>query len=197
MNQSLLFSGFLKGLSVGVTSLLSLIIVFSFKNIDPKNEKVYKIGDKGPAGGIVFYDKGSKSNGWRYLEVAPEETEWVGKLWGCHNGTSVETTSEEIGTGKKNTEDIVNHCKEKYRAAWLCDQLVHNGFKDWFLPSKGELNLMYENLKKSNLAGLTPNDYWSSSEGKFNTAWAQYFYNGKQSSVQKDPTYRVRAIRQF
>jgi hypothetical protein len=26
----------------------------------------------GPAGGFVFYDKGSYSNGWRYLECAPE-----------------------------------------------------------------------------------------------------------------------------
>jgi hypothetical protein len=27
----------------------------------------------GPAGGIVFYDKGSYSDGWRYLEFAPED----------------------------------------------------------------------------------------------------------------------------
>jgi hypothetical protein len=26
----------------------------------------------GPAGGFVFYDKGSYSDGWRYLECAPE-----------------------------------------------------------------------------------------------------------------------------
>jgi TolB-like protein len=33
----------------------------------------YKIGDWGPAGGIVFYDKGRISDGWRYLEAAPKE----------------------------------------------------------------------------------------------------------------------------
>jgi len=33
-------------------------------------QQTYRIGDHGPAGGIVFYDKGHYSNNWRYLEVA-------------------------------------------------------------------------------------------------------------------------------
>jgi len=32
---------------------------------------VYEIGDTGPAGGLIFYDKGYYSDGWRYLEAAP------------------------------------------------------------------------------------------------------------------------------
>ncbi len=33
----------------------------------------YTVGMNGPAGGIIFYDKGGdSSNGWRYLEVAPQ-----------------------------------------------------------------------------------------------------------------------------
>jgi len=36
----------------------------------------YKAGDTGPAGGLVFYDKGNNSNGWRYLEAAPPEFEF-------------------------------------------------------------------------------------------------------------------------
>ena len=44
----------------------------------PEPEKEYKIGDVGPAGGIIFYDKGSKSDGWRYLEAAPADLRVVG-----------------------------------------------------------------------------------------------------------------------
>lgn len=38
----------------------------------------YAIGDTGPAGGIVFYDKGNTSDGWRYLEAAPANLKVVG-----------------------------------------------------------------------------------------------------------------------
>ena len=36
----------------------------------------YKVGDTGPAGGIVFYDKGDRSDGWQYLEAAPPDFEF-------------------------------------------------------------------------------------------------------------------------
>lgn len=31
------------------------------------------VGDAGPAGGFIFYDKGKVSDGWRYLEAAPSD----------------------------------------------------------------------------------------------------------------------------
>ena len=51
----------------------------------------YAVGDTGPAEGIVFYDKGSYSDGWRYLEAAKSDqatrVEWGGSgehLWEEH-----------------------------------------------------------------------------------------------------------------
>jgi TolB-like protein len=38
-------------------------------------EERYVIGETGPAGGLVFHDKGRVIDGWRYLEAAPAETE--------------------------------------------------------------------------------------------------------------------------
>ena len=35
--------------------------------------KTYVVGDIGPAGGMIFYVKGSITNGWQYLEVAPSD----------------------------------------------------------------------------------------------------------------------------
>jgi hypothetical protein len=43
----------------------------------PPVPKAYKVGDTGPAGGLIFYDKGNDSGGWRYLEAAPATAEFT------------------------------------------------------------------------------------------------------------------------
>jgi hypothetical protein len=63
------------------------------------------VGDIGPSGGIAFYDKGAFSGGWRYLETALAETELAAE-WGVY-GKSVGGTATGIGTGKQNTEKIL------------------------------------------------------------------------------------------
>ncbi|MDR3302237.1 MAG: hypothetical protein LBT01_06880, partial [Spirochaetaceae bacterium] len=86
------------------------------------SNKTYKIGDRGPAGGWIFYDKGVFSNGWRYLESAPAETEFQAD-WGAA-GKDVSGTGTAVGTGKRNTQIIVAFCRnigELDRAAELCD----------------------------------------------------------------------------
>jgi TolB-like protein len=45
-----------------------------------------QIGGKGQAGGILFYDKGSYSNGWRFLEAAPPDTEFLATWNNANSG---------------------------------------------------------------------------------------------------------------
>jgi hypothetical protein len=76
------------------------------------------------------------------------------------------------------------------------------GFTDWHLPTKGELDLMYQNLKRNNLGGFSSEIYWSStpqsSEGYyFSYAWYQSFSGGYQGTDEKSDTYSVRTIRSF
>jgi hypothetical protein len=71
------------------------------------------------------------------------------------------------------------------------------GHTDWFLPSKDELNLMYENLKVAEVGGFADFSYWSSSEYNASGAWNQHFSGGSQNPNGKNGTERVRAVRAF
>ena len=156
---------------------------------------VYFIGDTGPAGGIVFYDRGNYSDGWRYLEAAPSDQSTTGIQWGGY-GTSVDT-STAIGTGKANTEAIVTKVSSGSYAAKLCYDLVLGGYDDWFLPSKDELNELYK--QEDVVGGFKTQYYWSSSEDDSLLAWLQaFFFGGSQFVGYKntDDKY-VRAVRSF
>jgi hypothetical protein len=159
----------------------------------------YKIGDTGPAGGIVFYDKGAFSNGWQYLEAAPNETEVTAAQWGAY-AKDVTGTNTVVGNGKKNTEIIIERLKqlsENGKAAQVCANINFDGYNDWFLPNKEELDWMYKNLKQKGLGGFSNNWYWTSSQFSNGGAWVQNFNNGSQSNFGKNNNCSVRAIRAF
>jgi len=153
-----------------------------------------KIGTIGPGGGYVFYDKGSYSNGWRYLEAAPASSEFTA-AWGLY-GIACPGTSDGIGSGQANTTAIINLLvanSESGKAAQLCDALTINGYNDWFLPSKDELNQMYLKLRVgNNIGGFVISDnsfpysiYWSSTAynaTSLYSTWWQRFSDGYRSS---------------
>jgi hypothetical protein len=162
-------------------------------------QDLYQIGDEGPAGGIIFYDKGTFSEGWRYLEAAPPETEWIAE-WGAV-GTNIVNTGIGIGSGKENTEMLAfafTRLRDLGGAALTCSKMMYDGFNDWFLPSQGELNLMYKNLKRKGLGDFADEYYWSSTQYHHYAACAQNFTNGiQQNEWYKGVPSRVRAIRSF
>jgi uncharacterized repeat protein (TIGR02543 family) len=156
----------------------------------------YIIGDTGPAEGLVSYDKGSYSSGWRYLEVAPSDQS-TGIQW--FNGSYVTTgaTATGIGSGKANTATIVSAQGAGRYAASLCANLVLGGYDDWFLPSRDELDLIYHNLKATGRGGFASAWYWSSTENSSNGASGQLFSTGPQLNSDKDDYLYVRAVRAF
>jgi len=165
----------------------------------PSVPAIYRIGDTGPAGGIIFYDKGNNSSGWRYLEAALYETE-VQIRWSV-NHSDIENTLETIGSGRRNTQLIVEAFNraigEWDNAAQYCDDLVFGGYDDWFLPSKDELDQMYGNLKRRNLGDFRDNWYWSSTQSSFWQTNTQNFSNGSMSNATpKNERWYVRPIRQ-
>lgn len=79
-----------------------------------------------------------------------------------------------------------------------CEDLVLNGFSDWRLPTKKELNQLYQN--KDIVGGFDNIYYWSATEYDGYT-WNQNFRSGLQNSsghgYGKDLDCRVRAVRSF
>ncbi len=205
--------------------IISTICVISVNSAKPTDaKKVYKIGDIGPAGGFIFYDKGKKTDGWRYLEAAKEDVNDGGIPWKLFllSIKNKAFTSDKIGSGKSNTEKIIKALdiewgnKEDRAAVFLCKNYSKNKFHDWFLPSKGELNLMYKNLHKKGIGNFTNELYWSSTESIDKSfqlepgedenvrhgAWCQKFKTGAQyhsSNFKMGLSYgmRVRPVRAF
>jgi hypothetical protein len=150
----------------------------------------YKIGDRGPYGGKVFYISPDGSG----MEAALTD---AGKTqWGC-DGVYVQAIATTIGTGQLNTENIIDKCGESTAAYLASNYTWPNGQKGGSLPSKDELKLLYDH--KDVVGGFANDYYWSSSEGYSNGAWIQSFYNGSQpySSKYSLYTYLVRAVRAF
>ncbi|MEI7981917.1 MAG: DUF1566 domain-containing protein [Bacteroidota bacterium] len=142
-------------------------------------------------GGIVFYIDGTL----QHALVAATSDQGAAQ-WGCY-GTAIGGTSLAIGTGQANTTAIVNGCSEAGIAARICDNLVLNGYEDWFLPSREELNQLY--LQRNVVGGFTKSLYWSSSESdgnQANAAWIMNFnWDASYTRTKNDATSRVRAVR--
>jgi hypothetical protein len=110
---------------------------------------------------------------------------------------SVANTSTAAGTGATNTANIVAGCAQRPIAASVCADLVLNGYSDWYLPSLGELQLMYSRLHLQGLGGFGGSWYRSSSQYNPYDVWFMSFYGGDVYFNSKGNYYQVRAVRAF
>ena len=168
-----------------------------------------------PDGSVLFYDRGSTygeyiigddgypeklsgSREWRYLICAKSDLEGT-KHWGPW-GISEDLSDTSIGAGDNNTGAMIG----KYTGGfddYFWDDIqfeMEYGF-NCFMPSKDELNLMFQN--KAVIEGLgadafkTDTAYWSSSESDSILAWLQSFVDGYQIDDLKNSMYHCRLIR--
>ena len=143
------------------------------------------------AGGIIF---NLDSTGQHGLVCAPFDQ--GGVPWGCI-GTNIPNTTTAVGSGAINTALILASCTFRPNAASVCEDLVLNGYSDWYLPSLGELQLIYNRLYNQGLGGFGGLWYWSSSQYNSVAAWNLRFYSGYSDTGYKDSNDQVRAVRAF
>ena len=162
------------------------------------------------ADGVVVVEGG------KLLVVAPTECDSAGLLWSSEavSGGGV-TTSDRVTAyndwaGKTNTAAQITktQCQGASYAPGFCAQYIHGGLGagKWWLPSLGELEMIYANMTKINYAlslisgaqQIAETWYWSSTEYSATYAWRLNFYNGSiYSSTKASDRIRVRAVSAF
>ena len=156
-------------------ALFLLFIQSCDKDEDIETITTLAIGDF-HQGGVIFYLDATKTHGL----VCSTGNQSYGCEWGCQPSVITGANGLEVGTGAQNTLDIRNVCSSNLIAAAICNSLVSNGYDDWFLPSKEELNLIHQNRDVINLISEENNgeriqniEYWTSSHQLSNTVWVQ------------------------
>ena len=124
------------------------------------------VGDTGPGGGIVFYVASSPftcapDRGFRctYLEAGTP----IGKSYLCDPNTYSQLRPYDgIGLGSQNTYLAID-CPDGTLQA--VKEMTAGGKSDWFVPSKDEMQLAYDNREVIGLSVGKNFAYWSSSLG--------------------------------
>ena len=181
-----------------------LLFLYSCAKDESNQQQLYEIGQF-TEGGIVFYIDNSGEHG---LIAAMEDINNINE-WGCLS-TYVDGADKFIlGSGYQNTLDIINfdcitELGDTNTASELSVELIHNGFDDWYLPSRDELYYMYLNIGKGgigenyNVGMFSNSSYWSSTESNSFNAWTVNFTTGSSISMLKNTfSNQVRAIRSF
>ena len=188
----------------------------------------YEVGEAGPAGGIVFYVGEVDGEPYR-LEVALDDAsngvEWGGlgtELTGLDTlGSGIYdpgdtspialAAAQTVGNGEANTDAIIDQCNDGSDANTAAEvarayRSASTAFDDWFLPSIGELNLLYtfiSNPANQSIPGFTALEdfyYWSSSQADGTNAWLQNFdfgFSVDDFKLRRQAIFRVRAVRAF
>lgn len=148
-----------------------------------------------PFGGGLYAGQITEDDGITYaIIVAPKAQ--GGQASGTLAWKTTQTTTtgtDSLNNGFNNTTAMVAAGISLHPAANFYKGLSINGYTDWYLPAKDELNLLYTN--QGSLDGFAQDYYWSSTQSSSSGSWGQTFSRGFQSTRGKTDTGYVRGVR--
>ena len=179
-----------------------------------------------PDGSILFYDRGSQygsyiinnagyprrvdgetddgsaeSTYWRYLICDQHDLDNGTLGWGPDD-TNEGLTETAIGVGLPNTNAMIAKYATNTSYWWkLIKEKRDNTGLDWFMPSKDELDMVYDNRTvitgQGGDAFKTDTYYWSSSENGKYYAWYKNFSGSSQNYDFKESSFHCRLLRRI
>lgn len=186
--------------------MAALTIALVLTSCDSQVSGYYNIGGTGPSGvGTVFYVTGDGQHGF---EVAPANwngaaddsvtVAWIEGGTGDSTQTSLNgNTDTKLGSGLDNSEAIIAQADHSNSAAQLCRNYRSDKEDDWFLPSRGDLSMLFLQVERGALEGFDSAGYWTSSEFDASNAYFQNLVTGEQGYGLKSENFSVRPIRSF
>lgn len=155
-------------------------------------------------GGVIFHVY-KDANGEEHGLVVSIEDQSTSSPYSNISGLQIDSPS--TWNGLENTNKIKAQPGATSGAWKDCDDYIHEGFSDWYLPAVDEFKLIYQNRFNVNktlssilgASELLFNDYWTSTQ-QFGSASNAFIYFGGTEIIDnasKNNTYYVRAIRQF
>ncbi len=153
------------------------------------------------AGGKVAYiylpgDPGYVAGQVNGIIVAPSD---IGAAaWGCAGTNVPGATSYALGSGAANTAAILAACTTPGIAARMCDDVVLNGYSDWHLPSRHELDKVWASRAAHGAMAGATSPFWASTQYDANTAFRMAINDGSYFNGNKSNTVpRVLPVRYF
>ncbi len=161
----------------------------------------YFVGDIGPSGGLICYIKDEFSDGWRYLEAAPTDTDDKYIFGEYYKDESLNNISTTIGSGYENTELLFgSNAFKNPQATTACISYSLGDYDDFFLPSLDELKEVSKHLgifSKGDYSFYSNVFYWTSSLSSNQKPYIVCLLSGFSTTTNSDENRCTLPIRRF
>ena len=150
-------------------------------------------------GGLIFYVNSFNGTGLIAAKEDLPRQQWITNL----NYSTTYIYDSLLFEGDSNTIELVNYFGEGTYAAKVCHDLELDGYSDWYLPSKYEMESMGQNLNAYGYSQFDSWFYWTSTEyimPNSTTTWyaCSFSFNyNTHGRAQKSFDGNIRPVRSF